>query len=212
MSRRRIITLFLFASVPIATVGVLRLRAQDAKTPAATPAKGASVQNALYLPFDFPFGKPTRLDEVAKVLSKALNAPVALDRAALARQDVQDDDEVQLDLRNVRLKTGLKLLLDQLDLTFRVEAEDNLLVITDLIGSADPVDQVLVEIKSLHKDFHALQDSIEEIRNAMGLDKEGGPKMRKPTIIEEIPADGKEKAKSKDIPSTTSPARPRSGI
>ncbi len=212
MSKRQIITLVLFATVPIACLCVFRLRAQDATTSAATPAKGASVQDALHRPFDFPFSKPTRLDEVAKVLSKALNAPVALDRAALARQDVQDDDEVQLDLRNIRLKTGLKLLLDQLDLTFRVEAEDNLLIITDLFGSVDPVDQVLVEIKSLHKDVHSLQDSIEEIRNAMGLDDEGGPKMRKPTIIEEIPGDGKEKPKSKEIPSTTSPARTRAGI
>ena len=196
----------------IAVISGLRLNAQDDKKAPVTPPNGASVQDALLRRFDFPFAKPTRLSEVAKVLSKALNAPVALDRAALDRQDVLDEDEVQLDLRGVRLKTGLKLLLDQLDLTYRVEADDNLLVITDRVGSVDPQDLMFEEMKALHRDMHTLQDSVDKIKAGLGLDENGGPKMRKPTIIEEVPGDEKVKPRSKEGPPVTTPARPRVGL
>ena len=53
-----------------------------------------------------------------------IKGAVVLDLAALGRQDVEPDDPVQLELEGVRLKTGLKLLLDQVGLTFRVVAED----------------------------------------------------------------------------------------
>ena len=195
----------------------LRLPAEDGPAananPPLNPAVG-SVQDALQQPFDFPFAKPTRIGDVAKILSKSLNAPVALDRAALDRQDVKEDDEVQLDLRRIRLKTGLKLLLDQLDLTYRVEAEDNLLVITDKTGSENPVDLVLEQIKALHKDVHDLQDSLDDVRAPLGLDGEREAKLRKPTIIEELPRDAneKEKPKSKEVPPASTPVRPRAGI
>jgi len=218
MSRRYVIVGLVFLGMMIAGLRGYRLTAQDAPVPVVAAAGGTSVQDALHRPFDFPFAKPTRIDEVAKILSKALNAPVALDRAALDRQDVQDDDEVQLDLRQIRLKTGLKLLLDQLDLTYRVEAEDNLLVITDKTGSENPVDLVLEQIKALHKDVHDLQDSLDDLRSSLGIDD--GAKMRKPTIIEELPADAnakdkdkdKEKAKPKDAAPSTQHTKPRVGI
>ena len=128
---------------------------------------------------------------------------------------MQEDDEIQLDLRQIRLKTGLKLLLDQLDLTYRVEAEDNLLVITDKTGSENPVDLVLEQIKALHKDVHDLQDSLDELRTALGVDEDRA-KMRKPTIIEEIPAEAdakdKGKARSKDVPPANPHVKPRAGV
>ena len=59
---------------------------------------------------------------------------MVLDLAALDRKSAKPDDTVQLELDGVRLKTGLKLLLDQVGLTFRVVAEDNLMIITDQEG------------------------------------------------------------------------------
>ena len=83
-------------------------------------------------------------------------------------------------------KTGLKLLLDQVGLTYRVVAEDNLMIITDVEGSDDPMSRVLSELQALHRDLHALQDDVEELRDIMGDDRQAG-RVRKPTIIEELP-------------------------
>src|SRR5262249_62380799 len=124
------------------------------------------------------------------------------------------DDMVQLELEGVRLKTGLKLLLDQLDLTFKVVPEDNLLIITDETGADDPSERLLGEVKTLHRDLHDLQDAVDEVRDALGIGAEEGPRMRKPTIIEEVPVEpGKPAApqgKEKDAtpPAATRP-RPR---
>ena len=51
---------------------------------------------------------------------------VMLDIAALGRQDIEPEETVQLELEGVRLKTGLKLLLDQAGRPTRVHwtAED----------------------------------------------------------------------------------------
>lgn len=202
MTRRMTgLVLALMASTMAVSV-TLSLRAQD--RPVSKPAADSraqtsgSVQDALLQPFHFTFTKPTPLEEVAKQLGRSLNAPVAIDRAALDRQGLKIDDAVQLDLQGVRLKTGLKLLLDQLDLTYKVVPEDNLLVITDATGSTDPLDQVITEVKTLHRDVHDIQDALDEIRAALGLDAEGGPRMHKPTIIEEMPPDAGEGEKAKD--------------
>jgi hypothetical protein len=122
-----------------------------------------SVQDALLRPFDMPFGEPTTLAEVAEHLRRALGAPVVLDLGALSRQELTPDDTVELELKGVRLKMGLKLLLDQLELTYRVEPEDNLLIITDAKESDDRYALILEELKSLHHDLHAVQDKLDEL-------------------------------------------------
>jgi hypothetical protein len=215
MSRQKTVGTLGLAALAVWASVTFSLRAQPPQPQRQVDAPNAPgrpcVQEALTRPFHFTFAKPTPIEEVANQLAKALNAPVALDRAALDRLDVRPDDTVQLELDGVRLKTGLKLLLDQLDLTFRVESEDNLLVITDETGAEDPVNRVLSEIKSLHRDVHDIQDAIDELRSAMGLDDEGGPKMRKPTIIEELPQPpGGEKPKEKAP--AASPPRSRPGV
>jgi hypothetical protein len=116
---------------------------------------------------------------------------------------------VQLQLEGVRLKTGLKLLLDQVGLTFQVIPEDNLLILTDIQGSTDPIDHILTEVKALHRDVHALQDAMDDILWSLGFDtEEGGAKMRKPTIIEEVPGEEKPGEKSQAPPQGASD-RPR---
>jgi hypothetical protein len=217
MTRRTSYLLLGVAALVLTASLTLSLRAQpqakdDPKAEAVDvsgPAR-SSVQDALTRPFSFTFAKPTSLEHVAAHLSKELNAPVALDRAALDRLDVRPDDTVQLELKGVRLKTGLKLLLDQLDLTYRVEPEDNLLVITDTTGTSDPMDHVRNELKSIHRDLHDVQDAVDDIRNAMGIGKEGD-RLRKPTIIEEVPPGGTPKPKDPPPATTPSPSRSRPG-
>ena len=199
-------TLFATASV------VLRAqsRVDPTKATVVHAPTGPTVQEALNRPFTVPFVTPTSLEEAAAYLGKQLNAPVAIDRAAIERLELKLDDPVQLQLEGVRLKTGLKLLLDQLDLTFQVIPEDNLLIITDAQGSEDRYDRILTEIKSLHREMHDVQDAIDALTKAISLDADLGAQMRKPTIIEEVPEG--EEPKTKQEPRQPVTPRPRPGI
>jgi len=147
----------------------------------------ASVQDVLFRPFHFSFNRPTSLAQVCIHLKQRLAVPVVLDIAALGRQDVDPEDTVQLELDGVRLKTGLKLLLDQVGLTYHVVPEDNLLIITDREGSEDPLVRIRDELRSLHRDLHELQDSVDDLTDALYEETDEGPMVRKPTIIEEKP-------------------------
>lgn len=146
----------------------------------------ASVQDVLLRPYRFDFDRATPLSEVCIRLKRSLGVSVVLDLAALGRQDVEPEDTVQLELDGARLKTGLKLLLDQLNLTYRVVPEDNLLVITDREGSDDPLDRIWSELRTLHRDLHEVQDAVDELTDSL-LAEEAAPRVRKPTIIEEKP-------------------------
>ena len=100
---------------------------------------------------------------------------------------------MQLELEGVRLKTGLKLLLDQVGLTYRVVAEDNLMIITDQEGSEDPADRIWAELRALHRDLHAVQDAVDDLTDYLGRRSGEGARVRKPTIIEEMPENPDEK-------------------
>ena len=76
-------------------------------------ANVVTLQEALLRPYRFPFARPTPLEQVCAHLRETLKGSVVLDRAAIDRNRVAPDQAVQLDLDGVRLKTGLKLLLDQ---------------------------------------------------------------------------------------------------
>jgi hypothetical protein len=180
-----------------------RATSEVAVRDAASPSSSLPV--ALLQPYHFPFARPTPLFEVCAHLKQTLKAEVVLDLAALGRQDTEPEDQVQLQLDGVRLKTGLKLLLDQVGLTYRVVAEDNLMIITDLEGADDPADRIFSELKALHRDLHALQDDIDELRELVGDDRQGG-RVRKPTIIEEMPdVEGEKPAAGPDRPGNTRP-------
>jgi hypothetical protein len=169
-----------------------------------------SVQDALQRPFTFPFATPTSLTDVCEHLRRSLKARVVLHHAALDRQEVTAEDTVQLALDGVRLKTGLKLLLDQVNLTFHVIPEDNLLVLSDAKGSSEPIDHILSELKALHRDVHDLQDTVEDIQWMLGGEgEEGGAMMRKPTIIEELPGESKPGEQPKEPPPSESTERRR---
>jgi len=174
-----------------ATLSPLHAQKPAGDPPAAAPAPGASgkvsLQEALLRPYAFAFNRPTPLGEVASRLTDDLGGAVVLDLAALERLGVSRGDTVELELRGARLKTGLELLLDQLDLTYRLVPEDNLLVITDREGSTDPIEQVWAEIDHLHRDIHDIQDGVEDLRDLLGADFDGGAQLRRPTIIEEMP-------------------------
>jgi hypothetical protein len=153
----------------------------------ATRSGTPSAQDVLLRPYRFTFSRPTSLALVCIRLKESLGVPVVLDVAALGRQDVDPEDTVQLELDGVRLKTGLKLLLDQVGMTFHVVPEDNLIIITDREGSEDPLDRIWNELRALHRDLHDVQDAVDDLTDALFDDKEEGPRVRKPTIIEEKP-------------------------
>ena len=150
----------------------------QANKPADEPP-AVSVQDALLRPIDLPFGAPTSLADVQKHLAGALGAPVVLDLAALDRLDIDPEVTVQLDLKGVRLKTGLKLILDQLGMTYRVEPEDNLLILTDALEGGEPIERALRELKALHEEIHDLQDAVDDLRSLveeeLGVDPQGDP-------------------------------------
>ena len=179
-----------------------------AQEPAGKVGKTPNVADAMLLPIRLPFADPTTLDGLAAYLRKELKANVVLDLAALDRHDVKPTDTVRLDLSDVRLKTGLKLLLDQVGLVAKVVPEDNLLIVTDKAESDEPLLRVLDEIKALHRDVHSLQDDVKEIRSMLDVapEDEPAPRMRNPTIIEEKP--GKEKDKDTDKPDDAEKAKP----
>jgi hypothetical protein len=177
---------------------------------AARPGAPASVQDALLRPFRFDFKKPISLTDLAGRLHDQLGAPVVLDLAALERRDVKAEDTVTLELDGVRLKTGLKLLLDQVGLTYRIVPEDNLLILTDREGAEDPMDRVVAELHELHRDIHELQDAMDELRELFSPSAGEGAKVRKPTIIEELPENAEPKLDEKPQTPTGKPA-PRAG-
>ncbi len=163
----------------------------------------STLQDALLRPYRFPFARPTSLEQVCVHLRETLKGAIVLDLAALDRKSVGADDTVQLDLDGVRLKTGLKLLLDQVGLTYRVVAEDNLLIITDHEGADDPSEKIWAELQALHRDIHAVQDAVDELGDVLGVEEGAGPRVRKPTIVEDMPAEAIEK------PGDPRQARPR---
>ena len=160
-----------------------------------------SVAVALTQPLRLPFREPTSLQDVASYLQKSLEAPVVLDVAALNRLEISPESTVRLELDGVRLQTGLKLLLDQLELTYRLVPEDNLLIFTDQQGTTDPAERALGELKVLHREIHELQDAVDDIYDRVAPGAKG-PSTRNPTIIEEVP-----EAKTKP----PEPARSRPG-
>jgi hypothetical protein len=164
-----------------------------AEQPARVSASAPSLQDALLRPYRFPFARPTPLQQVCVHLQQTLKAGVVLDKAALERQNVKPEDPLQLELEGVRLKTGLKLLFDQLGLSYRIIPEDNLMIVTDRDGSDEPTDRIWSELKALHRDLHDLQDAVDELRDSLGDQEGDGPQVRNPTIIEEMPENAPDK-------------------
>ncbi len=133
-----------FVAVALVTSARLSLQAQDARAwtnPRLTQKPlhpgteaAASVVDALRAASTSPARRndptPAGGGRSPPLHARSLNAPVVLDLAALGRQNVRKDDDRGLDLKGVRLKTGLKLLLDQVDLNYRVVPGDNLLILT----------------------------------------------------------------------------------
>jgi hypothetical protein len=203
-SRPALLIALLAACVCVAVPGGWGLLAQEQAgpkriAPEISPVRGSrvSLDEAMTRPFTFPFRDETTLESVVKLLQKELGANVVLDLAGLRRAEIVPEDHVKLDLKDVRLKTGLKLLLDQVGLTYKIVLEDNLLIITDERGTEDPTTRILLELKELHRDIHNLQDSVEDLSRSI-VPVEENPAVRKPTIIEEMPAEkGQEKPKDK---------------
>jgi len=170
----------------LALVGICSRQGLQAQPP-KTPEQTGEIRLTLDRIHDFPFARPISLAQLRDHLSQTLHLPVVLDKAGLERAGAQEDDTVELELKGVRLRTGLKLLLDQLGLGFKAVPEDNLLIITDAESADDPLQRIWSELRSLHRDLHDLQDSVEELLESQDLVDDGRTPVRKPTIIEEQP-------------------------
>ncbi|HEY2159281.1 MAG TPA: hypothetical protein VGH33_26885, partial [Isosphaeraceae bacterium] len=131
------------------------------------PRNPGHIADAMLQPLRLPFNEGKSLEEVAAYLRKELKANVILDLAALDRHQLKPTHHVRIDLDGVRLKTGLKLLLDQVGLTTRVIPEDNLLIITDKSEADEPIDRLMEEVRAVHREMHALQDDVREIRDIL---------------------------------------------
>jgi hypothetical protein len=185
-----------------------QVKGRGDKENTAVRTAAASVQDALLRPFDLPFGEETTLEEVRQHLGKALGGQVVLDRSALDRLELTPEDTVQLDLKGVRLKVGLKLLLDQVGLSYRVVPEDNLLILTDPEGSDDPGQRALAEIKAMHRELHDLQDAVDDLRDLVEeeLGFEAEPPRKGSTLV------GRVRGTSPHRASKRHSTRPTSGV
>ncbi len=207
------------AGVVVGAAGlVLRAQDEEPRRPAsAEPARAVGrgridLEEAMLRPFTWPFAKETTLDEAVHHLKTTLGAAVVLDLAALKRRDLTPEVTVRLELDGVRLKTGLKLLLDQVGLTWKIVPEDNLLILTDAEGADDPSNKILAELRTLHREIHELRDFVDELAQELApIEEPGGAVIRKPTIIEEMPGEkAKENPKSRP-PEDDPAARSRPG-
>jgi hypothetical protein len=199
----------------LANHGPIRAQDGDPAVRKAEARKTRHISDAMFQPIRLPFAEDTSLEGVAAYLRKELGVNVVLDRAALDRHEIQPTDTVKLELADVRLKTGLKLLLDQVGLTTKIVPEDNLLIITDKEESEQSIDRVLDEIKALHRDVHSLQDDVRDLRNLVeAAPVEEGPeaRMRKPTIIEEKPGPQDDAKPEPSKKARDKPSRTRAGI
>jgi hypothetical protein len=57
----------------------------------------------------------------------------------------------------------------------------------------DPNDRITTELRALHRDLHALQDAVDALRDYLCVEAGEGARVRKPTIIEEMPENGGER-------------------
>ena len=193
----------LVTAAVVAALGLARWGLQ-AQEPAADPSPKASAADAMDRPHAFPFDEPTTLGEVAEHLRKTLGIQVALDLAALKRHELTPQSTVRLRLGPVRLRTGLKLLLEQVDLAANVIAEDNLLILTDAAGADDPIVRVEAELRGLRREVREARDALDDLYDLI-VDGEGiGAEVREPAMLPEgVPAAEK--------PAPQEPAKARPG-
>jgi hypothetical protein len=176
--------------VGLGLVAAFRAPAQAPAPVAIAPVSVApvsgSIQDALLRAIDMPFAADTTLERVVAHLREKTGARVVLDIAALDRLEITDRATVRLQIDGVRLKTALRLMLDQLSMTYRVEPEDNLLILTDVRGAEETNERILREIEDLHFEVRDLQDAVMELLDVMF---EGAPEVKNPTIREGAPGD-----------------------
>lgn len=177
--------------------------------PGESPA-AVTVDEALHRKCKLAFTPGSTLADVTDFLRKMLKAPVVLDLAALDRLGITPEANVELEIEGVRLTTALKLLLDQVGLTYHVVPEDNLLILTDVDGAEDRYDHILAELKALHRDLHDLQDTVDEMFDTLAP-IEPPATIQKPTIVEEIPIEVKQGESSPPAKHDPPPARARPG-
>ncbi|MEW4490613.1 sigma-70 family RNA polymerase sigma factor [Thalassoglobus sp. JC818] len=111
---------------------------------------------------EFP-GSP--LSDVTTFLSEHYNIPVYIDERALSEEGLTVDDEVSIDIKNVPLSTGLKLMLKPLELTYLVK--DELLYITTKYSAEEEYVTRVYDVRSLN--VHDPETLADVLLNTVGV-------------------------------------------
>lgn len=128
-------------------------------------AKAARTWLKLNEPVAFNFPHETPLEDVLKYLKSATEEPKGkglvfyVDPVGLANSEKQITSAVVLDVDQVSIASGLKLLLAQLDLVFHVN-DEGLVVITSVDGGdhwADEPARILGELEDLKEEVASLR-------------------------------------------------------
>jgi hypothetical protein len=177
------------------TSGVLTMagatRAQDAAAPAplvvaSRPISGPEAEAWLMLNrvVSLPFPNETPLQDVLRYLQETTREEsgqgglkIYVDPAGLTEVERTMDSPVQIDVEKIPLRTGLRLLLDQLDLAFAVDT-DGLVVITtpDSIGQAPAEPALAAEVRELRAEVARLRQEVAGLAEASRHAGEG-PRM-----------------------------------
>jgi hypothetical protein len=130
------------------------------------PKKG-SVEDRLGAPLAMAFADPTPLHQVLKHIKSATAGPndqpipIYVDPKGLEQAETSLDSTVTIDLRDVPLKTSLRLVLKQLGLAYCVR--DGVLIISSVQG----IHQELAEAASAA--FGSDPNQVDEVMGKMGI-------------------------------------------
>ncbi|MGB7345534.1 MAG: hypothetical protein WBD20_15075 [Pirellulaceae bacterium] len=157
------------ANVPKPAVATESAPARKFASPEESEARIRSLLSSeAELPF---FDAP--LSEVADYISDVFEFPVLIDRRALEEIGIDDEALVNLDVGKISLRSGLKLILRDLDLTYAIKNE--VLMIT----TKEAADQFLVvmsyPLPSEMKDDAGVVNAITSLVRPANWSSAGGP-------------------------------------
>jgi hypothetical protein len=180
-SFRQSISVLAFAGI---VLGLMRARADDVYKIGGSLRAEVAIKKELAEPANFQF-VDTPLTDAIEVLKEQHGIEIQLDLAALTGAGVGTDTPVNSHVSGVSLRSGLKLLLDQLELTYVIRNE--VLLITSKTQAEQLLDTKVYPVGDLVRpeddglvvgmkpDFNTLIESITTTIAPTTWDEVGGP-------------------------------------
>ena len=149
----------------------------------ATTAPVGRVAAALDKPVTFDF-KDEPLEEVRKKIGAMTGIPVEFDEAALREADVRLEKRITFAVKDVTLRSALRLLLGPISLTTMITRDDTLLITTRAVVEARPIMRLynvrdLIEtpddLGEIQQNYKTLIDVIMSTVRPQSWDAVGGP-------------------------------------